>query len=46
MKDGTEIRLLTPDEFETLVSGLTAAQIDKIIATLEPNRTNCSFGMG
>lgn len=46
MKDGTETRLLTPDEFETLVSGLTAAQIDKIIATLEPNRTNCGFVMG
>lgn len=46
MKDGTETRLLTPDEFKTLVSGLTAAQIDKIIATLEPNRTSCGFGMG
>lgn len=46
MKEGIETRLLTPDEFETLVSGLTTAQIDKIIATLEPNRTNCGSGMG
>ena len=46
MKDGTETRLLTLDEFETLVSGLTAAQIDKIIAMLESNHTNCGFWMG
>lgn len=46
MKEEIETRLLTPDEFETLVSGLTATQIDKIIATLESNHTNCGFGVG
>lgn len=46
MKEGTKVRLLTPDEFKMQVSGLTAAQIDKIIATLELNRTDLNSRMG
>ncbi len=30
MKEGTQTRLLTPEEFETLVCSLNADQIDRI----------------